>query len=240
MPVKTHSRNKMLCKIADLIVEIPATEGLALRLGSYETKENKAPDIVICEDRYASQEQSGIKDFEAHVYMESGWHFYAGLLKFNGMMLHASAVALDGKAYLFSGPSGMGKSTHTRLWEELFPEAKVFNDDKPAIRCVDGAWYAYGTPWSGKHGININMKTALAGICFLRRGEANSIRRLSKFEAASAVISQTMKRFMTARPLDAMLELVNRLVEDVPVFELIATKDADAARLSYKTMRAEV
>ena len=230
----------MLCKIADLIVEIPATEGLALRLGSYETKENQVPDIVLCEERYISQEQSGLQNIEAHMYMASGCKFYAELLKHNGMMLHASAVALGGRAYLFSGPSGMGKSTHTKLWEQLFPGAQIFNDDKPAIRCIDGAWYAYGTPWAGKYGININMKTALAGICFLRRGEANSIRRLSKFEAASAVISQTMKRFIRIAPLDAMLALVNRLVEDIPVFELTATKDAEAAMLSYQTMCAEV
>ena len=230
----------MLCKIADLTVEIPVTEGLALRLGSYETKENKAPDIIIREDMYASQEKSGFQNIEDHVYMESGWKFYARLLKFNGMMLHASAVALGGRAYLFSGPSGMGKSTHTRLWEELFPEAKVFNDDKPALRHVDGAWYAYGTPWSGKHGININLKAPLAGICFLRRGEKNSIRRLSGFEAASAIFSQTMRRYIPVVPLDAMLELVNRLVEDIPVFELTATKDPEAAILSYNTMRAEV
>jgi hypothetical protein len=57
----------MLCKIADLIVEIPATEGLALRLGSYETKENQVPDIVLCEERYISQEQSGLQNIEAHM-----------------------------------------------------------------------------------------------------------------------------------------------------------------------------
>lgn len=230
----------MLCKISDLFVEIPATEGLALRLGSYKTKENKTPDIIIREDLYASQEQSGFKNREAHVYMESGWQFYAKLLKFNGMMLHASAVALGGKAYLFSGPPGMGKSTHTKLWESLFPEAKVFNDDKPALRNIDGAWYAYGTPWAGKHGININLKASLGGICFLRRGEKNSIRRLSSFEAASAIISQTMRYFMTAKPLDAMLDLVDRLVKDVPVFELTATPEPEAAMLSYKTMCSEV
>ena len=229
----------MLCKIADLIVEIPVTEGLALRLGSYQIKENLVPDLCIREDMYDPDKWDGMGG-ELHAYMESGRKFYVGLLDYNGMMLHASAVVLDGKAYLFSGPSGMGKSTHTRLWESLFPEVKIFNDDKPALRYLDGAWYAYGTPWSGKHGININLKASLGGICFLRRGEKNSIRRLSALEAASAIISQTVHRFALAESLDAMLNLVNRLVEDIPVFELTATPEPEAAMLSYKTMRAEV
>ena len=66
---------------------------------------------------------------------------------YNGLMLHASAAALGGRAYLFSGPCGRGKSTHTRLWQQTFGEAvQVFNDDKPALRRLDGRWYAYGTP----------------------------------------------------------------------------------------------
>ena len=229
----------MLCKIADLNVEISATEGLALRLGSYKTKENVKPDIIISEDMYdlEMRERFGVETAD---YMNSGWMFYIRLLKFNGMMLHASAVELDGKAYLFSGPSGMGKSTHTKLWESLFPGARIFNDDKPALRFIDGAWYAYGTPWSGKHGININLKAAIGGISFIRRGEENSIRRLSMLEAATAVISQTRNRFTNAAPLDAMLNLVNKLVVDVPVFELTCKPEPEAAYLSYKTMSAEV
>ena len=54
-------------------------------------------------------------------YMASGWLFYAKLLLHGGMMLHSSAVELDGNAYLFSGPSGVGKSTQTGLWTKLFP-----------------------------------------------------------------------------------------------------------------------
>lgn len=53
---------------------------------------------------------------------------------YNGLMLHASAAALGGRAYLFSGPCGRGKSTHTRLWQQTFGEAvQVFNDDKPVL-----------------------------------------------------------------------------------------------------------
>jgi hypothetical protein len=169
--------------------------------------------------------------------MESAYQFCHQLLDFNGLYLHASAIEWEGRAYLFSGPSGMGKSTHTRLWQSIFPDAQVFNDDKPALRLLDGQWFAYGTPWCGKDGININMKVPLGGICFLRRGEANTIRRLPIPEATAGIISQTVRRFQTVDRLDLLLKHVENLVTRIPVYELHCLPNSDAARLSYETMR---
>ena len=103
---------------------------------------------------------------EDNYYLNSGFLFYLQLLRHNGMMLHASAVVVDGYAYLFSGPCGIGKSTHTALYKDAFPEAVIINDDKPALRCMDGVWYAFGTPWCGKDGINVNMSAPLAASAF--------------------------------------------------------------------------
>ena len=121
-------------------------------------------------------------------YVQSGSIFYSHLVKFGGMMLHASAVALDGEAYLFSGPSGMGKSTHTRLWKQCFPEAEIFNDDKPALRELGGIWYAYGTPWCGKDGINKNMKVPLKPSAFC--AEAKTTRRAVFWGLRRSLLSQ--------------------------------------------------
>lgn len=171
-------------------------------------------------------------------YLESCWQFYVRLLNFDGFYLHSSAVCVDGRAYLFSGPCGMGKSTHTRLWQGIFGEnAKVFNDDKPALRCIDGVWYAYGTPWCGKDDININMKAKLAGICFLKQAPENKIRRMPEAEAAMNIISQTIRYFKNTEKLDLMISHVNALVHQIPVFELENRPEPDAARLSYETMR---
>ena len=154
------------------------------------------------------------------------------------MMLHASAIEVDGKAYLFSGPSGVGKSTHTGLWKQMLGEgARIFNDDKPALRYMDGVWYAYGTPWCGKDGININLKVPVAGICFLKRGEENSIRRLTKQEASFSVVAQTVRRFRNEELLDRMLALVEQLTGDIPIYELTNRPELEAARLSFETMR---
>lgn len=173
-----------------------------------------------------------------YIYMESGAHFYFQLLKHNGLMLHSSAVELNGKAYLFSGNCGAGKSTHTRLWQSTFGEnARVFNDDKPALRFIDGRWMAYGTPWCGKDAININMSAPVAGICFLKQAQENKIRRLSQQEAIQNIVAQTMRRFKLVENLDLMLSLVGNLVKTIPVFELENRPEPEAAHLSYETMR---
>ena len=230
----------MICKIADLKVEVPAAGDLVSRCREYQicdTNEQHGADIAIEEGRFRPDAWKLLTG-DAYIYMESGSHFYAQLLRHNGLMLHSSAVALDGKAYLFSGPCGMGKSTHTRLWQTVFgDDAKVFNDDKPALRYVDGRWMAFGTPWCGKDGININMKAPIAGICFLKRGTENRIRRLSNAEAIQKIIWQTTKNFRKAESLDLLLGHVDSLVRHVPVFELENLPVPEAAQLSYETMR---
>lgn len=228
----------MLCKIADLYVDIPEAGGMSPRCRDYLVNEDVAPDIIIKEEYYDVKGWPGLNP-DLLAYMDSGQIFYTYLLKYGGMMLHASALELDGGAYLFSGPSGVGKSTHTTLWQKEFPSARLFNDDKPALRKIDGVWYAYGTPWSGKHGININMRVPLRGICFLRQGEENSIRRLKNIEAVSAVMSQTIRGFKTERGLDKLINTLGQLVEDIPIYELTNRPEPAAAHLSHSIMTGD-
>lgn len=227
----------MFCKIADLIVKIPTESGVTALCGDYLTNENSEPDIVIEPDKFFSENYPDYVDVETINYLESGFQFSANLLKFGGFYLHSSAVELDGKAYLFSGPSGMGKSTHTRLWQKVFGEgAQVFNDDKPALRRIDGKWFAFGTPWCGKDRINQNKKVPLAGICFLKRGEENKIRRLDPKEAFPLLMSQTIRKFRKAESLDLLLNIIGYLIEEIPIFELENKPVEEAAMLSHKTM----
>lgn len=156
---------------------------------------------------------------------------------YNGLMLHASAAALGGRAYLFSGPCGRGKSTHTRLWQQTFGEAvQVFNDDKPALRRLDGRWFAYGTPWCGKDGINLNQKWPLGGICFLEKAQENRIRRLSAAEALPLILAQTTYR-LQPHSMELLLASLDSLLREIPVFLLENRPEEAAARLSYDTMR---
>ena len=225
----------MLCKIGDLFVELPEEEGIGILATEYKTSEVAEADIVISAERYRYQNYPTASRYSV-AYNESGAQFYSRLLYFGGMMLHASAVELNGRAYLFSGPSGVGKSTHTALWQREFPSAVVFNDDKPALRNIDGRWFAYGTPWSGKNHVNSNMRVPLAGICFLRRGTQNSIRKLSGIQAVSRLVQQTMHVLCKVERLDFMLRAVESLAKNIPIYELSALPNGEAARLTHDTM----
>ena len=179
--------------------------------------------------------QSDLSD-EDREYLLTGAWFYRNLLKFNGLMIHASAVVVDGKAYLFSAPCGTGKSTHTKLWLKVFGDrAMILNDDKPALRQEDGVWYAYGTPWSGKYDLNVNVRVPVAGIAMLERAETNSIEPFTGTKAILAVLEQTA-RPGTVEGRGKLLEVVDRLLKTVPVWKLRCNMDESAVRVSYEAM----
>lgn len=250
----------MTYKIADLKVNIPDIGNLKARAKAYEVT---CPDEITCSDEvtcldkvtcpdknkdldkydiYLDEEkilnqiaENNILKRNSDIYMLSGDMFYRQLLKYDGMMLHASAVKFDGKAYLFSGPCGIGKTTHTRLWKKNFPGAEVINDDKPALRLIDGMWIAYGTPWCGKDSINKNDSAPIAGICFLKKGDKNEIRKLEPIESIPLFIGQTV-RSLGPKGMNKMLELLDDILRKVPVYELTSIADKDAAMLSKEVM----
>ena len=228
--------NKSQYRIADLIVEIPATGNMDTRCRNYRITSEKNTDVIISDDLYNYNKWLHL-NVEDIAYMESGSQFYQAIIDYNGLYLHSSAVFMEGKAYLFSGPCGVGKSTHTGIWESIFDGARIINDDKPALRFINNKWYAYGTPWSGKNHININVKAPLAGICFLEQGNENTIKRLSEFEAVVKIMSQTTYKFKYVERMDKLISSVNLLVNKIPIYELTNRPEPEAARLSYETMR---
>ncbi len=169
---------------------------------------------------------------DEHEYMWTCEAFYSELLKHGGMMLHSSCVEKDGFAYLFSARSGTGKSTHTHLWLKNLEGTRIVNDDKPALICEDGKWYACGTPFSGKTDENLDVKIPIRAITFLHRSEKNEVRRIPPFQTVSLLLEQTIKP--ADRTLaENMLDLADKLLRYVPVFSLGCNMDDDAAIVAY-------
>lgn len=154
----------------------------------------------------------------------------------NGIIFHSSAVAVEGKAYLFTAPSGTGKSTHARLWKETFGDKVVYiNDDKPIIRWVDGDFYVYGTPWNGKHNLDTNTRAKIQAICEIRRGKVNKIRELSPQEMLLVVLNQTL-RPTEADKFDKLVGILDKLLTTVKLYRLECDISEEAAKTSYNAM----
>lgn len=179
-------------------------------------------------------------DIQTLEYMRVGSLFYTALLDMGGFLLHASAVVADGVAYCFSAPSGTGKSTHTSLWLKEFADkgAYIINDDKPAIKVVDGVPLVYGTPFSGKFNKNVNTSAPLKALCFLERADVNSIRRITPFKAATMILDQTIRPDDEVR-MDKLFENIEAVVTSVPSYILSCNISSEAAILAYNEMSGE-
>ena len=152
------------------------------------------------------------------------------------LMLHGSAVALDGKGYLFTARSGTGKSTHTRLWCQAFGDrAVMINDDKPFVQCAGAEIMICGSPWSGKHGLDNNISVPLAGICLLERGKENKIRPISPAEAMPMLLKQGYCPLAEEKQ-PRYRQLVAELAERTALWHMTCTKAPEAALVAQKAM----
>lgn len=158
------------------------------------------------------------------------------LLHRNTILLHGSCVGVDGFAYLFIAPCRTGKSTHTRFWRESFcSRAVMVNDDKTFLQITDSGVLAYGSPWSGKHGLDTNICLPLKGICFLQRGEENTISSANPADVLGKLLHQTF----TPEELNGQskaMELVRTLAQQVSLWQMECTKDPVAAQVAYNAM----
>ncbi len=160
-------------------------------------------------------------------------------LGYNAMLVHCAAVCVDDRAYLFTALSGTGKTTHIKLWKKRFGEkCRIINGDKPLIREINGKFFVCGTPWQGKENYGENDIVPIAGICILERGEKNVINKIPAAEAIPTMLVQTL-RTNNEGEMDALLTLLNSLLEKVPFYRLKCNMDEEAAQVSYDGMRGD-
>ena len=152
------------------------------------------------------------------------------------LMTHGSTVAVDGNAFLFTAKCGTGKSTHTRLWRQVFGDRAVMvNDDKPFLKLTETGVLACGSPWSGKHGLDTNITVPLQGICILERGKENQIHRISPEEALPMLLHQSYCP-LAPEKRTRFEEQVRLLAETVPLWHMYCNMDPSAAEVSHQAM----
>lgn len=153
------------------------------------------------------------------------------ILRFGGISVHASAVVLKKRAYLFMGKSGTGKSTHASLWLKCFAGCELLNDDNPVIKLIDNQVMAYGTPWSGKTPCYRNLSFPVAGMVRLRQACFNSFVRQKEVTAFITLLPGCSVLRENQNLYDALCDSLVTMTERVPVGVLNCLPDENAARV---------
>ena len=163
--------------------------------------------------------------------------FSQRILAYQGFSIHASTVIKEENGYLFLGKSGTGKSTHSRLWQEVWPEVELLNDDNPIVRFVDGRAWVYGSPWSGKTPCYKQKRVPLKGIVRLRQAETNQwtwvqgVKAWATVYPSCAVIKEEIALY------EKMRNTLNEVVEQVKVGLLDCLPDVKAAQMSEENLK---
>ena len=151
--------------------------------------------------------------------------------------IHSSCIVKDGKAFLFLGESGTGKSTHTRLWREHIAGSALLNDDSPIIVVEKEEIWVYGSPWSGKTPCYRTERYPLSGCVRLQQAPFNQIKRLKTLQAYSALHPSCPPLFAYDNFLyDGISTTISSLLTKIPVYKLACLPNQEAALLSYATL----
>lgn len=155
----------------------------------------------------------------------------------NILLLHGSTVVTENAGYLFTADCGVGKSTHTRYWQALLGDnAYILNDDRAFLLLDQGKIYAFGSPWTGKHGLGVNQTVPLAGICVLQRGLENSICRIAAKEAAIMMGKQFFIPYES--DTEEVRSKADSFLSNAILRKMSCTNSIHAAELAYNRMKS--
>lgn len=154
------------------------------------------------------------------------------LLRHQGLLLHAAFIKYDGKGILFTGPSGIGKSTQADLWKKHLG-AEIINGDRAILR-KEGSWTAYGSPYAGSSGIYRNEKAPLSAIVVLKQGKENILETLSGREAFAEVYPQLALCRWDKQFMEKATDLCLALLQNVPVYRLSCLPSESAVHCLQK------
>ena len=223
-------------ELAGLVIRIDNRFSFVEKMcGDYITGPDRPADITVS---VSEKELRGETEKAPDLFFDDGYtevvsvyeKISSALPADEAFVMHSSVVAVDGGAFAFAAEKGTGKSTHTRYWKEVLgPRLTVINGDKPIYRFQDGQLLAYGTPWCGKENWQNNTSAPLKALCLLERGEENAIFPIRAFD----VVGELMRQFHlpAGSQLDMLklIELIDRMVDTVPLYRLRCRNDRTAA-----------
>lgn len=167
--------------------------------------------------------------------------FICRAVDFNIIKIHASSVYKDGKSIAFTGVSGTGKSTHSRLWMQHIEGADLLNDDEPLVRIMaNGDVMLYGAPWSGSTNCFKNISYPLKAIVHLFQAKENKLTRLSLLQSLKTILESISTLKMYDKMEQKQIGIIYSIIEKVPVYRLDCLPDIDAVNHTRRILDDEL
>ncbi len=201
---------------------------------------DKEPMFVVCasDEDIANERANGIVGFDdAYVEAIALYRKISEILpSYDAFLFHGVAIELNGGAYIITADSGVGKTTHTRLWLSEFSDVDIINGDKPIIRIIDGVVYAFGTPWNGKERYGKNSMAQVKGFVFLERAEKNRAYPILPEDAVIRFMSQIYKSRTSKLGLTKTLILANKVIKSARLVHLECNMDPESAHVCRRAL----
>ena len=230
----------MRIKVADHVFEINNLYHYCEKfMTDYLTNEPIDYTVTITPELLEKRKEKLAPEYPIHYveYLEIYRHICNYMIAHGGILMHGAVIELDGNAYMFTAPSGTGKTTHINQWKKLFGDkVRIINGDKPLIRNINGEFIAYGTPWCGKEHYNVNASAPLRAIVLLSRSEENSIEPISSNEFNKFLIRQVYLP-KNSEGILSSLDFADKLFTQVPLYHLKCNISTDAALVAYEAIK---
>ena len=153
---------------------------------------------------------------------------------YDTLLIHASVVRHNGKAYAFTAKSGTGKSTHVANWMRYIEGCDIMNDDNPIIRLIDDKPVLFGSPWSGKTPCYRNIQAPLGGIMLIERDQKNYVQTLQPIIAFSTVLTACSAMKWDEQLYQMVCQTSSRFVETTKVASIHCLPDREAVEVCKK------
>ena len=233
----------IIIEIAGLPIAIDNKyEHLEIQARDYLSDKEPLFTVSVSEDEIDAERKSTGTDYPSGYY-ESVMAYRKiaeKLPEYDAFLFHGCVIEFGGKAYIFTAKSGVGKTTHMRIWISQFGrEISVINGDKPTVRMINGVPYASGTPWRGKEGYGKNVMREVAGIVFVNRGEVNIAGKITAKEAVDAFMSQIYLPRKNPSNLVKTMRLADGFIRAVKLVRLECNMDPEAAHVCRKALEED-
>ncbi|PYV88025.1 MAG: hypothetical protein DMG90_16145 [Acidobacteria bacterium] len=170
----------------------------------------------------------------AKIRQSAGTHSFDSVLRIihtlaladeGGFLLHAASALRNGRAFIFSGVSGAGKTTLARMAPS---DATILTDEVSYVRRLDGKFEACGTPFAGELArAGANTSAPVDTLLFLQQGPENRIEEMNKQEALQRLLRNIL--FFAADPglVSKLFETAHKFLESIPVRRLTFQPEPD-------------